>query len=405
MKIWVPVVTAIVLLIPWSGIVMAGTGDSDSYDRVLDSQGQQGWLPAINLGDSINTSYRDYSPTLTEDENHLILASNRPGTYGGWDLWMADRVSGNVWRSPVNLGSVINSTYDETDPWISPDGVVLVFSSNRPGGYGSYDIWMSKKVGGNWQTPVNMGDVINSSLWDGTPWMSSDTLRLYYNIYQRPGGYGNWDIWQSTKSGGVWGPPVNMGPIINSTIAECNPTLTTEEQTLYLSSNFDIYFSQKISGEWQPKQSAGPNINSSYEEARAWITGNGQKLYFCSGRPGGEGQEDLYVSEWENLGTAHEISVPSSGKSLCIGAPKPNPSTQTMSISFELPASVKVEAGVYNISGQKVKALIRKSLSAGHHELAWEERDQTGCKVPAGIYFIRIQAGEERTTRQIIIFR
>jgi FlgD Ig-like domain/WD40-like Beta Propeller Repeat len=381
---------------------------NDTLKVTVNNHGQRGWLPARNMGDSINTSSRDYSPTLTGDGNHLILASNRPGTYGGWDLWMADRVSGDVWRSPANLGPVINTANAEQDPWISSDGNLLVFASDRPGGYGAWDLWLSRKVGGDWQTPVNMGPVINGSNWESTSWMSPDTLRLYYGIYQRSGGLGGWDIWMSTKEGGVWTDPVNLGSNINGSNLDSSPTLTADEQTLYFDTNgtgnADIYCSRKVGGQWQPKQDLGLNINTVYNDFRPWITGDGQKIIFTSDRPGGRGSEDLYFSEQGISGTEHQIplAMPST---LTVGTPKPNPSNRGLSIALELSAPAKVEAGIYNVAGQKVKALIQNTLTGGHHEVAWDERDQKGIRVYAGIYFFRIQAGEVRITRKITILR
>lgn len=376
---------------------------NDTLKVTVTNHGQRGWLPAVSLGDSINSSSRDWGPTLTTDENHLYYCSNRPGTYGGWDLWVADKLGG-VWRSPLNLGSVINTSYEELDPWISPDGNTLLFSSTRPGGYGVYDIYSSQKVGGVWQPPVNLGNVINSPSWENCCWLTPDTLRLYYGIYQRSGGYGEWDMWMSTKVGGAWGPPVNMGPNINGPGDDGNPSLTSDENTLFLSSGHDIYFSQKVSGIWQPRQNVGSKINSSYNEDRAWIVGNGLRLYFNSDRPGGRGAEDLYFSEQGVVGA--EIKTPPTEliKKL-IGIPRPNPSNHSLSVSLELSAPVNVEASIYSVTGQHVNKLVHSLMPIGSHEVVWDTRDQRGKKVAAGIYFFRIQVGKEKVTRQIIIFR
>jgi hypothetical protein len=380
---------------------------NDTLKVTVTNHGQRGWLPAVNLGDSINTSYRDYAPTLTGDGNHLYLASNRPGGYGGWDLWVADKV-GSVWRSPVNLGPAINSSYDDQDPWISPDGNTLVFSSTRSGGYGYLDLWMSKKVGGNWQPPVNLGNVINTSDWESTCWMSQDTLGLYF-ASNRSGGQGDWDIWMSTKVGGVWNTPTNLGPNINGPTLETSPMLTSDEQALYFSSNVtgncDIYSSRKVGGIWQPKQNFGPNINTAYREDREWVTTDGLKLYFSSDRPGGRGAEDLYVSEQGVVST--EIKTPPAEllRVLNIGTPKPNPSNHSLSISLELPTQVNVEASIYSVTGQQVKRLIHGLMPIGSHEVVWDTHDQRGRKVAAGIYFLRVQAGEAKVTRQITILR
>jgi hypothetical protein len=379
---------------------------NDTLKVTVTNHGQRGWLPAVSLGDSINTPYRDYAPALTGDGNHLYFASNRPGGYGGWDLWVADKV-GDVWRSPVNLGPAINSSYDDQDSWISPDGNTLLFSSTRPGGYGYLDLWMSKKIGGNWQPPVNLGNVINTSDWESTCWMSQYTLRLYF-ASNRSGGYGDWDLWMSTKVGGVWTTPSNLGPNINGPALETSPILTPDEQNLYFSSNVngncDIYFSRKVGGIWQPKQNLGPNINTGYREDRECVTTDGLKLYFSSDRPGGRGAEDLYVSEQGSVSTEIE-APPIKLQKILIGTPKPNPSNHSLRISLELPTQVNVKASIYSVTGQHVKKLINNLMPIGSHEVMWDTRDQRGRKVAAGIYFLRIQVGKEKVTRQITVLR
>jgi len=415
MRIGVRVLTIMILLVSVTGIVVAGPGWSNPSRgsgklTKQGSLGQYGWLPAVNMGDSINTPYWDYSPSLTGDGKHLIFASDRPGGCGERDIWVADRVSGDVWRTPVNLGPVVNSAYEDQDPWISPDGNLLVFSSDRPGGYGAYDLWMSRKVGGVWQTPVNMGNVINFSNWDSNTWISPDIRRLYYGSYNRPGGVGDWDMWMSTKLGDVWRPPVNMGPNINTSVADGDPSLTPDERTLYLtaqngSNRSDIFVSHKVGGIWQPREDVGPNVNSSFNEDRVWVTPDGKRLYFCSDRPGGHGSHDLYFSDWGILGPAAPTLSAGSDQSLVLEAPKADLSTGDISFSIDLPSPVEVEVSVYNYAGQKVKDLMHSNLLAGHLVLVWDGRDQTGSKVSAGIYILRIHAGTQKAAWEVPILR
>ena len=307
------------------------------------------------------------------------------------------------------MGPVINSTYSEQDPWISFDGNLLGFASDRPGGYGIYDLWMSRKVGGNWQTPVNFGDVINTSNWESNCWLSPDTLRLFFGAYQRSGGYGGWDMWMSTKAGGVWQLPVNMGPNINTSAADGAPSLTADELTLYFTADngsnlSDVYFSKNVSGVWQPRQNLGTSVNSAFTEDRAWVSSDGQKLYFCSNRPGGRGNEDLYYSEQGISGIENEIP-PGKPTKLNIGNPKPNPSNRSLSVGLELPSPTKVQAEIFNLAGQMVRTLMDNFFPAGHLDLVWDEKDSRGSKVAPGIYFMRITAGGENATRQITILR
>jgi hypothetical protein len=384
-------------------------GDQDPTNdtlriTVLSAPTQRVWLPATNLGDSINSPNQDIAPNLTGDEAHLILASDRSGTHGGWDLWIADRVSGDLWRSPQNLGTILNTSNNETDPLISSDGNLLVFASDRSGGQGGYDLWMAKKIGGIWQTPVNMGNVINSSNSEVCPWMSPDTLHIYFTS-DRAGGYGSWDIWMSQKVGGQWQTPINLGPNINSGTIDAASFLTDTERTIYFQSNLDLWTSQKISGQWQPKINLGPNINSTYREDRPCLSSSGNTLFFTSDRPGGKGSWDIYKSEQGYL-KVEEGTIPTQPlRKFVIGTPRPNPSTRSISVSLELPVQIKIEASIYSVTGQQVKRLIHGLLPIGSHEVVWDTRDQRGSKVAAGIYFLRVQTGEAMVTRQITILR
>lgn len=376
---------------------------NDTLKITVDNHGQRGWLPAQNMGDSINTAYGEWGPAIRGDGNHLIFSSNRLGGYGGWDLWESYKVGG-VWQRPTNLGSTLNTSNDDFDPWVSQDGNVLVFSSDRPGGYGTYDLYMSKKVGGNWQTPVNLSNVINSSTWENTGWMSPDTLRLYYAIYQRSGGQGGWDLWMSTKTGGQWQTPADLGTNINGPGEESSPSLSPDEQTLFFVSDYDVFTSRKVSGQWQPKQNLGASVNSGSRENRCCISPDGFKLFFASDRPGGRGSWDLYVSE-QGITKVEENNLREEPRSLFIGAPIPNPSDNLVSISLELPSPTKVEAGIYNVAGQRVKTIVNAIRPAGSQKLVWDEKDFKGSKVAPGIYFMKITAGGKKVTRQITILR
>lgn len=385
------------------------SGDPDPSNdtlkvAVLSSQGQRGWLPAVNMGDSINTAYEDWCDSFSGDGNQFYLHSDRPGGQGGFDIWVSNRVN-TVWQKPINIGSPINSSYDEGDAWISADGNFMVFSSDRPGGFGDYDLWTSNKVSGVWQTPVNMGATINSSSGENAPWLSADTLRMYFSS-NRDGGYGNWDIYMSEKSGGQWQSPTNLGPVINYYWLDTGPCLTADEMTLYYNQGGDLFTSQNISGQWQPHVSLGPNINSSSREDRPRLSSSGTTLYFMSDRPGGYGSWDVYKSEWGILGTEEHGSSPFPGKtSVLVGFPKPNPSSHLVSVSLGLPIQTHVEASIYNVAGQRVKILVQDLLPTGNHEITWDERDAKGIRVAAGLYYFRVHAGNKTVTRQTVILK
>ena len=187
------------------------------------------------------------------DFYYWIAAGDRPGGVGHHDLWMCTRASRNdPWAAPVNMGTPFNSGNAEVSPTISHDGLTFIFGSkNRSGGLGDYDLWMSKRPAaeGDWAAPVNMGPAVNSSAFDAESWLSTDGLALFFSS-DRPGGMGSYDMWMTTRSSqaAAWSPPVNLGPAINTSGTERMPSLSPDQKTLYFGSDkpggiggFDLY--------------------------------------------------------------------------------------------------------------------------------------------------------------------
>ena len=136
------------------------------------------------------------SPSLSSDGLSLFLF-----TRDDWDLYVSTRSTReDLWSEPVNLGPTVNgvnSTWRNRGPTISFDGLSLVFTSNRDGGSGDMDLWMTRRttIDGPWSEPVNLGPTINSEKWDGQPEISADGRSLLF-CSDRDGGHGDLDIWQ-----------------------------------------------------------------------------------------------------------------------------------------------------------------------------------------------------------------
>jgi len=143
-----------------------------------------------------------------------------------------------IFGDPVNLGPEVNSSTAEYDPHISPDGLSLYFLSRRPGGLGGADIWVTtrKTEDDPWGPPVNLGQPVNTEAFEGAPCISADGLEFYF-ISGRPGGSGSQDIWVTTRKtkDSPWGPPVNLGPKVNSTAPENGPSISADGLELYFS--------------------------------------------------------------------------------------------------------------------------------------------------------------------------
>ncbi|MFC1634808.1 LamG-like jellyroll fold domain-containing protein [Planctomycetota bacterium] len=204
------------------------------------------WSAPVNLGPLVNGGSNDWTAYVTPDGLELYFCSERSGGYGSLDMWVARRVTtDDAWGRPENLGPLVNSSRMDGTPWLSFDGLELYFySQNRPGGYGGIDIWISRRVTKNdpWGEAVNLGPVINSSAHETSPFLSSDGLVLFFgeeiiNPF-RPGGYGGTDMWMSRRVSvsAPWGEPVNLGPIVNSPSHDCGPRPSPDGSMLYFCS-------------------------------------------------------------------------------------------------------------------------------------------------------------------------
>ncbi len=194
-----------------------------------------------NLGPMVNSSYGDVSPSISADGMILIFQSNRPGGYGRADLYVTTRATTiEPWGEPVNLGLSINSPQIDWSPSLSPDGCTLYYGSLRPGGMGDLDIWMSTRAttDDDWGESANLGPTINYSGADSTQCISEDGLELYFASFLRSGGYGGDDIWVSARETkeDEWGTPMNLGPVVNTEHEELWPTLSTDGLSLFFSS-------------------------------------------------------------------------------------------------------------------------------------------------------------------------
>lgn len=198
-----------------------------------------------------NESKGEGSPTINLANDLLIFAmvhevklkdsTGRSYTYPNYDLY-SSRWDGTEWSEPRLLGSnVCRNDSWESQPTLSSDGSVLFFASDRPGGYGGSDIWMTElDANGNWQTPVNLGPVINTKGNERSPFLHTDSRTLYFSSsssVDRPG-VGGMDIYYSKlDEKGKWSKPINIGYPINSENDDVDFFVSLDGKTAYFSSN------------------------------------------------------------------------------------------------------------------------------------------------------------------------
>ncbi|MCP4309636.1 MAG: hypothetical protein GY790_00095, partial [Bacteroidetes bacterium] len=139
--------------------------DDEHIGNLYTTQYEDGfWLPAVKLGENISTKYWESHACFTRDGQTLYFTSNRKGTLGGLDIYKAERGADGKWGLPENLGSTVNTRYNEETPFITEDGNTLYFSSYGHYNMGGYDIFYStRNKDGSWGEPVNLGYPINTT--------------------------------------------------------------------------------------------------------------------------------------------------------------------------------------------------------------------------------------------------
>lgn len=290
-----------------------------------------------NLGTNINTPYDDYHPSITVDDNTIIYTTNLPTSnprVKQEDLFSSTK-NGENWNKSVPLSS-INTSTNEGAQSITADGKTMFFTiCGAPGGLGSCDIYMSKKIGGQWIKPINLGEPINSKYWESQPSCSADGRTLYF-ASNRPGGNGKKDIYVSHLQNGQWTKPVNLGPEINTKNDDESPYIHADGTTLYYATDGlagmgkkDIFGTKLIQKEWTKPENLGYPINTYEDESHLIINAEGTKGYFASNRFGGVGGFDIY-----------EFTIDETFKV------KPNPVTYINCIVFDAETKVKLAANI-----------------------------------------------------------
>lgn len=152
-----------------------------SCDLFFSSLTKKGWSTPENIGEPINTEFWESSPCLSPDKRELYFSSNRPGGYGGKDIYVSRRMSNGKWGEPENLGPEINTAGDESCPYIHADNQTMYFTSNGLTGYGGDDLYLARKQGdGTWKEVENLGYPINTIENEGSLIVAADGKTAYY---------------------------------------------------------------------------------------------------------------------------------------------------------------------------------------------------------------------------------
>lgn len=294
-----------------------------------------------HFGFPLNTQNVEYNPVISPNGRYIVFQSNRPGGQGGMDFWLSenknyrDRSGKAIWMEPINLSELstmgfdgpftiqfddegrpkeiyftsiksdatgkdgykglniyythreatidkwsipmhlndLNSDFDDKMPAISPDGRYLVFSSNRPGGFGEFDLWISERVHNatdpnpKWSRPINIGNKVNTAANEIMPYFHYDNLTLYFSS-DRNDEYHKFNF---------FGIDMDEQFQKETMIEKSNPGYTPNKAIVWK----DVY---KL-----PKP-----FNSSMDDEGISLTQDGIWVYYASNRDGGEGQFDIY---------------------------------------------------------------------------------------------------------------
>lgn len=256
-----------------------------------------------NLGNEVNTEGYEFVNYISADGAQLYLTRRRPKSQRkDEDFYVALNNNGK-WINVTELGPPVNTPLDEGAMCLSPDGQFLFYAAcNRPDGYGSCDLYVAVKKGDSWGEPQNLGPSVNTSFWESQPSFSPDGKTLYF-VSNRPGGWGSSDIWITKLSDdGKWSLPENAGSVINTPDAERGPFIHPDGTTLYFSSKGhtgmgegDIFLSRRsASGEWSSPENLGYPVNTNADEVTLVVDLKGKYAYISSAMEGGFGLTDIY---------------------------------------------------------------------------------------------------------------
>lgn len=259
---------------------------------------------AFNLGIRINTPYPEMYPSISADTQTLHFTRSVNNTDEDFYKSTVDSCGG--WFTGKNLGSPTNTPDQEAAQFISADEHYLFFmrcENRSENGWerGGCDLFMAYTEDSSWSIPQSFGATINTPAYEGMPCLSADNRELYF-VSNRDGGYGGLDIWVSTFEDGLWQEPKNLGAEINTPGNETAPHLHIDNNTLYFASDgltglggIDLFMTRRSrNNSWGTPVNMGIPFNSTADENSICITVDGQKAFFSSDRDSSTGNFDIY---------------------------------------------------------------------------------------------------------------
>ena len=242
------------------------------------------------VGGEVNQLPLQYFPVLTVDQQTMIFTGRR-GTTPQYDedIYVSQKNAQGVWQQPTPISENVNTPRNEGTCTVSADGRTLIFTACEDrSGLGSCDLYLTRRTGDRWSRPENLGHNVNSRAWESQPSLSADGRTLYF-VSDRKGGAGRRDIYVTQRQGDTtWTVAQNVGATINTARDEVSPFIHVNGQTLYFASNgrpgfggFDLYVTERESA-WSEPQNLGYPINTYQDQASLFITADGRHGYYSN---------------------------------------------------------------------------------------------------------------------------
>jgi len=248
-----------------------------------------------NIGPLFNTSQSEFNPVISSDgQSFAYMVSLK-----FYDAIMFSRLINRKWSLPENVTPGLQSDGDLYISCLSSDGNLLFLSKDDNN---NSDIYVSTFDGIRWTKSVLLNRNINTKYWESHGFISEDGNQLIF-ASDRPGGFGGLDLYISQIQNGDWGPPVNLGPEINTRFNEDRPFLINNGRTLFFSSQghnnaggYDIFRSELQSNNlWSTPENIGYPLNNPDDNFFFMPTGNGNSGYYSIYKEfTGSGKEDIY---------------------------------------------------------------------------------------------------------------
>src|SRR6185437_5686759 len=199
------------------------------------------WQAPQNIGKPINTDGHDASIAISPDGSQIFLYKDD----NNGDIFVS-KFEGIEWSKPADLGKYVDTKYGETSVSMTADGKTIYFTSDRPGGFGGLDIYVSKKdKKGKWGEAVNLGKVVNTEYEEDSPFIHADGKTLYFSS-RGHAGMGDFDIYKTTlQPNGAWSEPENLGYPINTADDDLYFVLSADNKHGYYSSEREGGYGEK----------------------------------------------------------------------------------------------------------------------------------------------------------------